>query len=982
MIDLRIWGKSHGLAEPYPLAGHLVDTAMICGAVWDGLLTGRQRRGIAKALRVEVVEARRVVMFWAGLHDLGKVMPQFQNLAVGTRPAHCAFLNEAAYLHDRLRDSKVKKVRHEYATHVALPQLLAELGYPVTGGRLARQLLMQVAQMLGGHHGRYPAGIGPQELRDPLSVLPELGVGAWSEQRREHVTALYEVLDRPVIPDCGAMPTQVAVVIAGSIIVSDWIASQEHVIERQQKLSAGRTEFGSVKSLRAHAVSVVKVAPNLLADAGIGRATFANGAFRDVFPEIKSPYPLQLSVEAGLAGAVSGPGILLVTAPTGDGKTETALYAAALLGAACGTAGLFFALPTQATANQMYGRLVRFAENNLVESAQLTLLHGAADLYAPYSEPILGMPAESTDSRVVSDCETGAGGSAAPGISVTASRWLRNRGRGILAPIAVGTVDQALMGVLPLKRNALRHLGLSGKTVVIDEAHAYDAYTHALLLRLLEWLGAMDVPVVLLSATLSGETAQGLVRAYLSGADGGTAKTREIPAPSYPGWVFASARGGHVIEPAEPVRSERERDLAVDLRHVTHSYDRGVKDGRQATLLSVLDGVENGGGCAAVICTTVAEAQQTYEALKSHYRSRYGDGYQGWDERSEGHGGGEDAAGPRLRLLHARFPARRRTEITAQAEQWFGRTDKTEVKRPSGPRGVVFVATQVIEQSLDLDFDLVVSDLAPMAMLLQRAGRVWRHVHPAPPRPAWSKSARLVVLAPVGKDRRLCVPRSWGDVYAPSLLQRTLELLEGVGSVLAVPGDVQKLVDAVYAPEFASATPEELMRRDISRMADEMARKSLADMVALPPPHMVSSLHALTTSDADEDLIRTRLGAESVQVLPVYENGVGRWLDEACSVALPLSGQGKEGRFTTGEVRSLLGYVAPLAHGPWRAECGPANLPPAAWRDEPRLARLVLLPHDVADGTMRGAEFGDTTITCDHELGLVVNRQERQVRSS
>ncbi|MFE7128874.1 CRISPR-associated endonuclease Cas3'' [Streptomyces sp. NPDC057617] len=181
MIDARLWGKSDGLAKPYPVIGHFVDSAMVCGAVWDGVLTAAQRLSVAEALGVELQQARRVVMFWAGLHDLGKIMPQFQDLAVRERPAHCGFLREAAYAHDRVNDSRVKKVRHEYATHRALPQLLAQFGYPASGGRIAKLLLAQVAQILGGHHGWYPEGIEPQDLRDPLIGLPELGAGARAE---------------------------------------------------------------------------------------------------------------------------------------------------------------------------------------------------------------------------------------------------------------------------------------------------------------------------------------------------------------------------------------------------------------------------------------------------------------------------------------------------------------------------------------------------------------------------------------------------------------------------------------------------------------------------------------------------------------------------------------------------------------------------------------------------------------------------------
>ncbi|MET7766148.1 CRISPR-associated helicase Cas3' [Streptomyces sp. NPDC005393] len=982
MIDTRLWGKSNGLEKPYPLIGHLLDTAMVAGAVWDSVLAVAQREAIADALRVPVAEARRLVMFWAGLHDIGKILPQFQGMAAQDKPGACAFLSESVYAHEREHDSQARKIRHEVATNRSLPQLLAALGYPASG-RPARLLLTQVAQLLGGHHGRYPEGAEARDVRDPLCGLPELGTGGWAEQRREHVAALHDVLGRPEAPVGRAMPVELAVTIAGVVIVSDWLASQEHAVSAQQ--AAAEAEAGadpdaeraltSPPSLLAHARRASDAAPALVADAGLGRADFRLQGFTGLFPEIDRPYPLQTSIEEALPGAVRGPGVLLVTAPPGEGKTEAALYAATVMGAASGRGGLFFALPTQATANQMYHRVVGFAERNLLDPAQVTLLHGAADLYERYAEHPLPDDGEA-EPRVLSDHDDGPRGVA--GISVVASRWLRSRGRGILAPIAVGTVDQILMGVLPLKRNALRHLGMSGKTVVIDEAHAYDAYTHALLLRLLVWLGAMGVPVVLLSATVTGETAAGLVESYLAGT-GRASGPHGLPSPTYPGWMYVDAKTGSVTVPEKPVGSERGRALSMSVLPVTHTYDVTVADGRLAALIDELQGVTAEGGCAAVICTTVAEAQKTYEALREHYRALYGPDYGGWDDRSpdDAAGDGDAAAGPRLRLLHARFPARRRAALTEEAERWFGRTGKKGVCRPKPPRGAVLVSTQVIEQSLDLDFDVIVSDLAPMALLLQRAGRVWRHSAPGPSRPGWCDGPRLAVLAPVGGDGRLLVPAAWGDVYAPSLLQRTLELLQRQGDApVRVPEDVQRLVDEVYDPEFASADPDALMQRDVQRLTDDMARTGLAGMVMLPSPARVDSLHQLTTSDADEDLVATRLGAETVQLLPVFDDEAGnRWLDEACTIPFPESGGSRDDRFTRAEVRTLLGHVVPLAHGPWRRACTEAHEPPDAWRNEPRLARLVLLPQRVADGgAPAGAVLGERVLTLDHSLGLVIGK--------
>ncbi|MFJ7424005.1 CRISPR-associated endonuclease Cas3'' [Streptomyces uncialis] len=982
VIDARLLGKSHGLAEPYPLMGHLLDTAMVAGAVWEEVLTVPQRVELAAALAVDVEGAKKIVMFWAGLHDLGKIIPQFQQMLARDRPGHGGFLAEAAYAGDEAGADSAARLRHEVATNQVLPQLLAGVGYP-TDGPLGQLLVSQVAQVLGGHHGRYPRGVEIKSFRDPLSDCPGLGGGGWVVQRSEHMRALQEVLGCPEVPagrsgrfgSGRGMPLALVVVVAGLVIVSDWLASQEDVILAQQRaLGPGAGGFGESASLWAHAERARVMAPSLVFGAGLGRAVFREGTFASLFPEVRSAFPLQASLEAGLPAAVGaggGPGVLLVTAPPGEGKTEAALYAATVMAARFGSSGLFFALPTQATANQMYERVARFARRNLVDSAQLTLLHGAADLYEGYEE------ASEADPRVLSDH----GGGGRSGVSVVASWWLRMRGRGLLAPIAVGTVDQALLGVLPVKRNALRHLGLSGKTVVVDEAHAFDAYTHALLLRLLTWLGAMRVPVVLLSATVTGRTATGLVEAYLEGAGRRRKGGYVLPPAAYPGWLYADA--GQVTGPVEPVGSVRSRSLDVVVRRVVHTHDTAVPDGRLAALIAELRGVVDQGGCAAVICTTVAEAQKTFEALREHFDTVLGRGWEGWDDREPAagkrSGGREGADTVRLRLLHARFPGARRAAITAEAESWFGRVGSAGVARP---RGAVLVSTQIIEQSLDFDFDVIVSDLAPMALLLQRAGRVWRHTEPAPPRPGWCTGPRLAVLAPVGADGKLCPPAAWGDVYSPSLLQRTLELLERHhdGAPVEIPEGVQRLVDGVYDEEFDSEDPERLMQHDLERLGAEMAAEGLASMVMLPKPAKADGLFQLTTSAADEDLIATRLGAETVQLLPVFDRGDGvRWLDAQCTVPLPVHGGRRDGRFTREEVRGLLGYVVPCAHGPWMKSRTPANEVPGLWAQEPCLARLVLLPHRVEDGPsagVQGQQMGDRLLSVSHTLGLVMARCE------
>lgn len=971
MVDVRVWGKERGLGTPYPLVGHLVDTGIVAGALWDEFLAESQQRSIAGELGVGPEGARSLIAFWAGLHDVGKIQRGFQFQRDALRHASCAaLLADEAFGGRAPGDSGAGSLGHQVASARVLPMLLAEVGYPEGRRQPAGWLVVRVAQMLGGHHGRYPALPEARNVFTPLRDYPELGTGGWDVQRREHVAALREVLGHPdVVPAGAGLSVQAAVVVAGLVVVADWLASQDDFVVRQQAADAASGGLGTMEALREHAARAAAEASGLLKSAGLGRARFAVRDFRGRFPEIAHPHPLQVSVDVELseAGAFSsGPGVLLVTAPPGEGKTEVALAAAAAMGQVAGCPGVAFLLPTRATADQLYGRVDTFARANLMDDAALTLLHGAADLNEQYA------PDEQPEPRTLTDGHDASTGRA----SVSAGRWLRTRGRGLLAPLSVGTIDQALMAVLPLRHNALRQLGLAGKTVVVDEAHAYDAFTHALLLRLLVWLGALRVPVVLLSATLTGRTATGLVEAYLTGA-GRKPSSYELPAPSYPGWLYADAATATVKLPSGPIGTNRPSSLGVDLLQVTHTYDAAVGNGRLAALLQEVDPVTEEGGCVAVICTTVGEAQLTFRALRDHFRELYGRDYNGWDDRVAQNGQPdrpEGGAGPRLRLLHARFPGRRRTAITWEAEKWFGRVGKHGVQRPVPPRGTILVATQVIEQSLDMDFDLVVSDLAPMALLLQRAGRVWRHQATAPYRPAWSHGPRLAVLVPVDDKGKLAVPKSWGDVYASSLLRRTLEALEDRGGKpVEVPGDVQKLVDVVYDEEFASKTPELLLKEDIDRLSDTMAREGLAQLVAIPKPGDVGSLESLTSSDADEDLIATRLGADTVLTLPVFEDAEQRrWLNDDHSLRLPEVGDAPGGRFSRALVRELLGYVVPLAHGDWRRACAAANQPPVGWQDEPRLSGAVLLPHSTGPDGPVGPVLGKRQLTLHHELGLLV----------
>ncbi|MGW4378963.1 type I-E CRISPR-associated protein Cse1/CasA [Kitasatospora sp. NPDC004531] len=874
-IDILLWGKESGLDKPYPLICHLLDTAAAAGAVWDAVLGDPLRGRLAEELGVEEAEARRLVMVWAGLHDVGKISPSFQGLV----EAEFAKLKaDPGYV----EASGSEYVRHEAATHWGLVELLKGWGYPAEGRRVRSWPAHQVAQLLGGHHGCFGRALQRKELDHPSAYLPGLGMAErWAEQRAAHAEAVRGIVGGGAVPVAG-LSGRSAVVVLGLVVVADWLVSQVGVIEGRVPVEGWVADEGA---LRAHFDVAVSGAKGWVAEAGLGQAEFPARAIEEMF-DFERANPLQRSLAGELPALVSGPGLVLVTAPTGDGKSEAALFAASELARASGAGGLYFALPTMATADAMFRRVRDFADRNLAGDRGLMPVHGMARL-SPRFTPAQEGEEEVRENRGISSQE---------GTSTEAAQWLWAGRRGLLAPLAVGTVDQALTGVLPVRYGFLRLFGLANKVVVVDEAHAYGPWMHSLLVRLLEWLGALGAPVVLLSATLTGRSASSLVEAYRRGAG---FEDRAPVEPCYPGWLFVDAVTGEVSRP-RAVGSDRARELVVERRPVRWDVHEGgapAAGSRRAALVELVAPVVDGGGCVLVCCTTVEEAQRTFLFLREAFP-----GLAGRD-------GG-------LRLLHSRFPAAVRERVSGECEEAFGKASGRGV-RP----GSVLVATQVVEQSLDLDFDLVVSDLAPLAQLLQRAGRGWRHERGE--RPGWAGGQlRLVVLEPVGDHGAVRVPGSWGSVYDASLLVRTSTLLAGLGGrAVAVPGDVQGLVDAVYEDDFGRRLEEsarrEFERWDVRREAGELAEAQLAELVRIPAPGEVDGDWSVLTDAPEgvsEELLATRLGAETARAVFVYaRSGGGVSLDREGRVRVPGWSRGRGvGRADAVEV---LRHSVPLPAG-------------------------------------------------------------------
>lgn len=947
VVDARLWGKNKGLTRSYPVVCHLLDAAAVAGALWDLTLTVEARARTAERLGVPEEVCRQWLCLWAGLHDIGKVSPPFQAMVP---EAYEVLAGDREYAHEP--GAERERLRHDAAGHWALTQILADWGYP-QARHPSRSPHHQVAQLLGGHHGCFHRPLERKHLQDVQGWMPGLGGAGWAVQRREHADAVRRLVagDGVVPVPQGPLPAEVAVRFLGLIVVADWLSSQESVIE--SRLTVPGWQAGE-EELRRHWEVAVSGAERVVKVARLGVARFPERGFGEQFPFVPNPLQSSLAADLPRLTASGGPGLLLVTAPTGDGKTEAALHAATIMARASGAGGLYFALPTMATADAMFGRIAGFAADNVGGDRALTLLHSMAWLSEAYGQsPVPATAAEGGLDAMVSD------GHAA----IDAGQWLRGGKRGLLAPLGAGTIDQALTGVLPVRYNVLRLLGLSNKVFVVDEAHAYGPWMHSLLVRLLEWLGAMGTPVVLLSATLAGRAATSLVEAYRRGC--GFVDPASVE-PVYPGWLYVDAATGAVSSP-RAVASDRARTVRLHVEGVV--WDTGDRGGSQAgtrsrTLVEHLKPVVDGGGCALVCCTTVAEAQRTYRLLQTRFP--------------------ELAAEPDgLMLLHSRYPAQRRREITDRCERAFGKpaADGEPEQRPRS----VLVATQVVEQSLDLDFDLVITDLAPLAQLLQRAGRCMRHERQD--RPAWvGDDPRLVVLEPT-VEGEVRAPRTWGTVYDAALLRRTSQLLrESQAAGIEVPADVQRLVDEVYAVDFADRLPEaaaaELRRQDAEREASELAEKQLAAMTAVPPPAGLLDLAKLSDAGLgllDEALVTTRLGADSERAVCFYQQPGGEWtLDPDGAVPVPGSATAGGGeRLTRRDVRLVMRQTVPVP-GRWLTQRGEGQEAPLSWAEQPVLSALVVLrmtatPPELLDGDPPGGSWscrvGDQLLTMS-DIGL------------
>lgn len=905
LVELLVWGKSRGLGSDsgrprtYPLICHLLDTAAFAGRVWDEYLADRLRQWLSDQLGLSLEETRAFVMLVAGLHDVGKACPGFQ------------FRDEdgLAALTGYPRDG-------DFGDHAAAGQLWLGAALAAKFG-WSPDLAEAVAEVVGGHHGFFTT-MDRRDYHPEKVKVKGLGRGPWGTQRTAIAAAVQEIVGAHQYPKDFAPDAQV--LVCAVVVLADWLASRTAFI-RSRMPHVPPT--GDASSLQRFLTGSIAATEDELSRAGLVRLAVREAEFVETFGF--NPNRLQTSLLEGLPQAVSGPGLLIVTEQMGQGKTEAALFAAQMLGSAAGSAGLAFLLPTMATSNAMETRLIDYIERNSSESAAVNLVHSMAWLRRLRTElDATGDETGETD-RSLSEV----------------TEWLRGGKKAAFAPVCVGTIDQALLGVLPLKYNAFRMLAFANKTVVIDEVHAFDEFVRSLLCGFLSWCGHLGVPVVLMSATLPQSIARELAAAYLGRDPGPPA------APSYPGWVFLQRE---TTEPKPQTITVPEREeqplLRVDLRECT-AVDEALQRG--PALARELEPLCAESGCAAVVCTTVKEAQQTYAELTS------------WIGNA-----GLDAE---VVLLHSNMPMWQRETLTDDIVRRFGRGKKAD---RSGR--TIIVSTQVLEQSVDIDMDLVISDLAPLELLLQRAGRGHRHAENNEQRPSWAREPRLVVLIPEGGEDPVVSGR-WKYVYPPASLIRTQRLLlRRAGDGVRLPGDIQGLVDKLYTDQSLIAGQEQAERESL---AWAMVRRTEAERWRVPVPKDLGSVGEFSGQHRlVEERFSTRFDADSVRALPLFDRGGDLFLDPQGQVPLP-GPNTTSGRFRWDmtDVAAIIQRTVPVRRSLLERRPGELAVTPLEeWQDHFQLQHVVPLKHIImSNGRVVAAKVAGRVFGLDTVLGLKID---------
>jgi CRISPR-associated endonuclease/helicase Cas3 len=793
------WGKAKqdsGAASLHLLLYHCLDVAAVASVWWDA--SPSIRHAFVQATNLSETQAKAWVLFFIALHDFGKFDLRFQ------LKAQQAFCQLRGSLQHGLSSNHWSNYDHGqgglywFENDQAAEDGVADLEQILTTMKVEAAQIdpTQVwIRAVTGHHG-FVRQHASQEVGDGMSGVPQ-ALREYDRTARQAWIAACETLFLAPhglrLSDAPALAAEFVPFLAGFCSVCDWLGSRS---------DDGLFAYCATPLLALPAYFEDRVAHDarhVFERSGIKGEALPFAGIEALLGKRFLPRQLQTLIEETPVEA----GLSLIEGPTGSGKTETALAMAWRLVAAGLADSIVFALPTQATSNAMYQRVVRLASTLFKGGVNVLLAHGKAAFNPNFSALKERALTEQGHEDAWAQC----------------AEWLASsRKRVFLGQLGIGTIDQVLMAVLPVKHNFVRTLGMGRSVLIVDEVHAYDEYMNTLLAEVLGRQRATGGSAILLSATLPSRQRQELMEAWGNVGE---------PSLDYPLLTWCSDSSAEVktfsSQSSSPVPS---RQVRVECLEQPEMRPGDV-------LLARMVAAAEAGAQVGMICNLVDHAQETYRRLRA-------------------------MTNVPVILFHSRYTFDDRQAIETSLNGLFG---------PKGDRSIgrILVATQVLEQSIDADMDWLLTQLCPVDLLFQRMGRMHRHSREW--RPAGFTEPLCTILLPAENNFG-----KHGAVYQNSkAMWRTWQKLQALqGQSISFPAAYREWIEQVYA-EKDDLLPEWIVEGTRKFEDKELIARSKARQ----------QLRSATRPVADTDesvLALTRDGEMSRSVLMYRDAEAGRVL--------------------------------------------------------------------------------------------------------
>ena len=780
-INNKLYIAKSGITQFYwlPLWIHHIDTYNVMQYLLDEFVSD----SITISCALDRTILKKTALFLSLVHDIGKATVGFQYKIAFNVPQRAQLLKHYLDIPDRMDVTEIQNTPHAYAGESIL---------------IFNDCPESIAAVVGSHHGV------PAELAEDLTCNRKDIVGyrvyfGDTDKNRSNLEGSWNCMIQEALvksgfdsirelPDINA---QAQMLLCGLLITADWIASNTELFplisidDDDIQIDFEKRTLNALDNL------------NFTEQWNAERTTYSDKDFEETFGFL--PRAVQKCI-IEIAQNADHPGLFILEAPMGCGKTEAALSCAELIASKCKKNGLFFGMPTQATANGIFPRVINWAEKQSEEFYHcVQLQHGNAALNETFQKIQKGIPEEESDSGII------------------VHSWFCDSKKSCLADFVVATVDQLLMLALKRRHIMLLHLGLSEKVVIIDEVHAYDAYMNQYLERALQWLGAYHTPVILLSATLPSKRRMSLVRAYLDLKTSDEIFEKNI---SYP--LLTWTDGGKMMQKALPYNADKKTI------HISKCNDKDI--------IEIVRSAVSSGGCVGIIMNTVSRAQSTTKLIKNEITDN-------------------------VLLYHAQYIMPDRAAKEETLLERIGSDSKSEKRQ-----GFVVIGTQVLEQSLDIDFDILITDICPVDLLLQRIGRLHRHTRK---RPDELKIPVCYVLTDEYEDDN----SGSKSIYGTWLLKETLE---HIPDIVTLPDDISPLVQKVY-----DSFDDSDEYKNYKNKKDISVRKASSFLLKKPTCRNIHGMLERTVNDSQAEA-SVRDGTSSVEVLALklYRDGTIGFLDD------------------------------------------------------------------------------------------------------